>query len=41
MTKSQERTLKRVKNAIPRNFFHTDNYEIKDIRVEEYEHFLL
>ena len=40
MTKSQERTLERVKNAIPKNFFHTDNYEIKDFRVEEFEHFV-
>lgn len=40
MTKSQEMILERVKKAIPKNFFHSENYEIKEFEVTEYDHFI-
>lgn len=41
MTKAQERTIEKIKKDIPYfDFYHSDNYEIKKLEIEENEYFV-
>lgn len=40
MTKSQEKTIERIRRRIPNDLFFGDDYEVKQFRIEDCEYFI-